>query len=201
MLFIWGFRARFKTIREGLFHCPVCKSDQAFRERSARRWFTFFFIPIIPLKELGTVIECQNCEKQFDEEVLGIPTTANLSASLSVAVRAIAVDLVGTNADPVVRRNVTDAVNSFVSHDYTVDDLEADFPQYQGRNIDEFLAPLASSISEQGKEQLVSVGITLARVTNGDERAIANRVGGVLGMTPAHVAGIVSLIDSPATDS
>ena len=41
-----------------------------YRRLEARRWFTVFFIPVIPLKQLGTVVQCDSCGGQFGDDVL-----------------------------------------------------------------------------------------------------------------------------------
>src|SRR5689334_7823777 len=91
MLIMWGWRTRLKTIEQGTFHCPQCGADRQYGRREARRWFTLFFIPIIPLKVLGQVIQCLTCNTQYKESVLALPTTAAISTSLQTATRALMV--------------------------------------------------------------------------------------------------------------
>ena len=58
MILIWGWKSRLKTLSQGTFHCPHCQADRQYDQRQARRWFTIFWIPLIPLKVLGTFVEC-----------------------------------------------------------------------------------------------------------------------------------------------
>ena len=87
MILIWGWKSRLKTLAHGSFHCPHCQADRAYDHRQARRWFTFFWIPLIPLKVLGTFIECTTCKSGYDERVLTLPTNASLADNLSIALR------------------------------------------------------------------------------------------------------------------
>jgi hypothetical protein len=61
MLIIFGFRTRLKLLAREAVECPVCKTTTWFRVVSLRRWFTLFFIPILPLQLVGAFTECQNC--------------------------------------------------------------------------------------------------------------------------------------------
>ena len=49
MLIIFGLRVFYRTIARGTFHCRRCGGDREYRHRNGRRWFTLFFIPVIPL--------------------------------------------------------------------------------------------------------------------------------------------------------
>ena len=49
MLIIWGLRVVYHTIAQGVFYCRKCGGDRNYRHQAGRRFFTLFFIPIIPL--------------------------------------------------------------------------------------------------------------------------------------------------------
>lgn len=74
MLLIWGFKARLKVLAEGLFICPNEGGQRGYRHVSARRWFTFFWIPVIPLKELGEYVQCGSCGAQYNAAVAQMQT-------------------------------------------------------------------------------------------------------------------------------
>ena len=48
MLIIWGFRSRVQQLWAGRVRCPGCGETALMRLIQRRRWFTFFFIPVIP---------------------------------------------------------------------------------------------------------------------------------------------------------
>jgi tellurite resistance protein len=54
----------------GQFHCPACGPRQDYRSRRVRRFFTLYFIPIIPLDLVGEYVECQKCQGTFKPEIL-----------------------------------------------------------------------------------------------------------------------------------
>jgi len=67
-MIIFGTRVRHKTIGEGEFFCPHCQSTCRYEHKSARQLFTLYFIPVIPIKQLGEFIMCQNCGGTFKAE-------------------------------------------------------------------------------------------------------------------------------------
>ena len=85
VLLIWGFKVRSKLLSVHTFFCPACGGDRGGRLLSARRWFTLFWIPLIPLKEVGDYVECDTCHGHFQTAVLDTPTTATLGAMLTTA--------------------------------------------------------------------------------------------------------------------
>lgn len=56
----------------GSFICPTCGSTQDYLEKSVRRFFTIYFIPLIPLDSVGRFVECQACKDNFNTEVLSL---------------------------------------------------------------------------------------------------------------------------------
>ena len=70
MFFIVGIRDR-RTAREaGVFHCPNEGADRPYRHMRARRWFTVFLIPLIPLGVHRRWLSCQGCGTTYGIDVL-----------------------------------------------------------------------------------------------------------------------------------
>ena len=70
-LIIYGTRGITSTLDQGRFHCPSCGPDRIYSHKQVRRFFTLYFIPLIPLDRVGTYIECtRGCRQTFREEVL-----------------------------------------------------------------------------------------------------------------------------------
>ncbi|MBW3542352.1 MAG: zinc ribbon domain-containing protein [Planctomycetes bacterium] len=68
MLFIiFGISDKVKAKPAGTSHCPACQAERPFVELRRSRWFTLFFIPLIPLGggSLGRV-QCPHCGSEFD---------------------------------------------------------------------------------------------------------------------------------------
>ncbi len=75
MLFfiIWGTRGVTTSKGSGRFVCPACGADRSYTLKQVRRFFTLYFIPLIPLGILGTYVECQTCGGTFKPTVLDRP--------------------------------------------------------------------------------------------------------------------------------
>ena len=54
------------------------------RHRAGRRWFTVFFLPVIPLNRVGEHVQCSTCRTRYVTEVLSQPTTARHSVGGSL---------------------------------------------------------------------------------------------------------------------
>lgn len=197
MILIWGWKSLFKTLAEGMFHCPNCDADRHYRHRSARKWFTLFWIPVIPLKQLGTFIECDTCQSRYEERVLTLPTSEQIADNLSIAVRGLVVAIVTADGlvDPAEREHALNVIADSVHSGYTAEMFDADLEAFAGHSVDEVLAELAGTLNDHGKEHLLSTCIELAMVDGHiDEREldIARRAGAALSMTPSHTKGIIS---------
>lgn len=69
-MIIWGSKGKEKTIAEGVFYCPQCKTTSPYRHKRVGKYFTLYFIPLFETKNLGEYIECQSCFMTFKTEVL-----------------------------------------------------------------------------------------------------------------------------------
>ena len=70
---IWGTRGVTTSKGSGRFVCPSCGADRDYTLKQVRRFFTLYFIPIIPLGLLGTYVECRTCGGTFKDSVLERP--------------------------------------------------------------------------------------------------------------------------------
>ena len=198
MLIIWGFRVRLKTLASLVFFCPKCGGDRAGLRREARRWFTVFWIPLIPLKHLGEVVQCQTCHTSFDPAVADRPTTADLGAILANAVRVLVAMVVrtGDSDDPALRAAAVATVAS-ASPGYDERTLMSDAEVLDPTVAEEYVAPLADGLEVAGRERMLSdlVRVALAGGTiTPDQRRVIEAAGRGLGLTPAHVTGVVSSV-------
>ena len=67
---IFGTRGVRSTIKEGQFNCPQCMSERNYKHKKVTQFFTLYFIPLIPLSNKGTYVECQSCKNTYIEGVL-----------------------------------------------------------------------------------------------------------------------------------
>ncbi len=64
-MIIFGTTTKESTVAEGAFACPRCQTPQNYRQVALSRWFTLYFLPVIPLGRLGEQVECQGCYSRF----------------------------------------------------------------------------------------------------------------------------------------
>jgi hypothetical protein len=75
-LIILGTRIIYRTTGQGSFFCPQCRTGRPYRVRLGRRWFTLFFIPVIPMNKVGEYVQCETCRTRFRPDVLAQPAQA-----------------------------------------------------------------------------------------------------------------------------
>jgi tellurite resistance protein len=91
-MIIFGTRGVTSTKETGPFNCPTCGDQRAYSRKSVRRFFTLYFIPLIPLDQLGEYIECITCKQQFTEAVLAhdpIGQAQQLQAEVGASLKRI----------------------------------------------------------------------------------------------------------------
>ncbi|HEY4238423.1 MAG TPA: zinc ribbon domain-containing protein [Kofleriaceae bacterium] len=69
-LIIFGRRNRAGVVRRGSFNCPRCGPGRDFEHKKVTRWFTLYFIPVIPLGTAGEYVQCRACGGTFGPEAL-----------------------------------------------------------------------------------------------------------------------------------
>ena len=69
-MIIFGTKAKTKSVGKGKFNCPHCQREREYERKKAKRYFSLYFIPLIPMDDIGEFIECQTCHRSFALEVL-----------------------------------------------------------------------------------------------------------------------------------
>jgi len=209
LLIIFGLRAFFRTIGQGVFHCPRCGGDRQYRLRSGRRYFTLFFLPVIPLTKLGEHVQCTACRSRFHPDVLGLPTAAQMSAALPAGMRCAAVAMLhaggrpGSPASPVSpakRERALDAIRGAGASGYGPDNLDADLAHPGG--IDPAtLAQVGAQLTTEAKEwffaQAVRINLADGPLSEADRQA-AQWIAQNLAMTPAQALGVITMTEQAA---
>lgn len=203
MIIIWGWRTRFKRLAQGVFYCPSCQGDRNYSRKKGRRWFTFFFIPVIPLNHVGEeFVECDTCRNAFRLTVLGVPTTSSLSQQLMAAAREAIVWLLRTGAPgPDAVRVGAEVLSSAAGTPWSEQALQADVQGLDVGGLTGRLGTLATVLSEHGKETFLGGCVRVAAADgplSDDERRVLDHVAASLGMTQAHAHGVVSQVTAQA---
>ena len=69
-MIILGSKVKEKEISRGQFFCPTCNVTRDYKQKRLSNHFTFFFVPLFKIRDLGERLECLVCENVFEPEVL-----------------------------------------------------------------------------------------------------------------------------------
>jgi hypothetical protein len=202
LLIIFGLRVFYRTIAQGTFHCRRCGGDRQYRHRAGRRWFTLFFLPVIPLNTVGEHVQCTTCRTRYVTEVLSQPTTAQMQAALPAGMRAAASAMLrsGDPASAVSRQRAIEAVISSGVPNYDEAMLNADLMQ-PFEAIRPALNQVGGQLTVQAREWYLVEVIRIALADgplSETERQAALAIGLDLGMTQAQVVGVVAMTEQSA---
>jgi zinc-ribbon family len=202
VLIIFGLRVFYRTIAQGTFHCRRCGGDREYRHRSGRRWFTLFFLPVIPLNSVGENVQCTTCRTRYVTDVLSQPTTAQMQAALPIGMRAAVSAMLrsGDPTSPVSRQRAIEAVIGAGTPGYDETMLDADLTM-PFDSIRPALNQVGAQLTIQAREWYLAEVIRIA-MADGTltevERHAALAIGVDLGMTEAQVVGVVAMTEQSA---
>lgn len=206
-MLIFGTRGIPSANEAGKFFCPICASEHDYRRMVVRRFFTLYFVPLIPLGTEGSYIECKKCHGTFADEVLN-PDTSEFPQNSFLKETLLRLMTMMMLADKVVRaeeiRAISELYNTFFDDEISEDDIRATSmdPKNHYENIDRFLSHQRSFLNDVGKEVTIRALLLIA-MSDGEllenELAFAKRVSEALGMTRIHYQGVISDVFSEET--
>lgn len=196
MIIIWGRKGRWSVKKDqgGQFFCPRCGGDRNWVLAALRYWFTLFWIPLFPMgKTVAEAVQCETCNSRFEPSVLQQPTANELSTQLQGSMRlgvAAVVRAGGGTGGP----TAVEAVQRTGFAGYDDAALAHDVGELDVNGLDQHLAYLADALTLPGKEQFLGslVHVAQADGTLDAARPIVDRIGAGLGLSPAHVTGIIA---------
>src|SRR5260370_27289920 len=202
LLIIFGLRVFYRTIGQGAFHCQRCGGDREYRHRAGRRWFTLFFIPVIPLNSVGEHVQCATCRTRYVTDVLSQPTTAQMQAALPAGMRAAVSAMLrsGDASSPASRQRAIEPVIAPGVPNYDEATLNADLMQ-PFEAIRPALNQVGVQLAVQAREWYLAEVIRIAMADgplSESERHAALAIGVDLGMTQAQVVGVVAMTEQSA---
>lgn len=199
-MIIWGTRGITSTKDRGEFHCPKCQARSAYQLKSVRRFFTLYFIPMIPLNQLGQFVHCTQCRSDFNESVLKHnpdELARTNDAVMKLALIHVLVDLAAS--DGVVfeaQRAQLRQVYRQVTGEELSDEWASKFTEHaasMAEPLPGILGEIGKNISADDKELIVRGAYHMARARGGATHEQVERIrvlAGGLRMSPAHLRGI-----------
>jgi uncharacterized tellurite resistance protein B-like protein len=147
---------------------------------------------------LGEYIECDTCHTRFEPSVLQTPTSAAIAVELATSMRAAVAAIVeaGDVASMATRLAAVAAMADAGTQEYVDATLTWDLERHASVGYDDRLRRIASALEPVGREHLLTTLANIA-VADGDysdgEQHVLERAGAALGMSPAHVRGVLDL--------
>ncbi|MEM6925623.1 MAG: TerB family tellurite resistance protein [Myxococcota bacterium] len=201
-MIIFGTRGVTYRYNKGQFYCPECGPDVDFKHKRVRRFFTLYFIPVLPLDLLGEYVECANCHSTFRKDVLEFDpgaASASFEAEFHVAIRKVMIKMMladGQTDDAEVTSvgeiytQLTDKPLSETAIRDEAVTLETD-----GQTVEDYVRSVRGQLNDQGKELVLRAALAIAAADGeiADEEAeLLVRVGRAMDMTAAHVRGVLA---------
>jgi hypothetical protein len=152
-MIIFGTTSLNSTKETGVFHCPRCSMQRGYRWINVNRFFTLYFIPLIPLGRAGEYIECDSCRGTYGVEVLSYDPEADRAETIATVRRLLVLVLVQA------RKTGPDKVEALrrVFHEYLGEDVPANVihqelqqAQQAGVSLENFAQHSGSDFSEDG---------------------------------------------------
>ncbi len=205
-MIIFGSRGMTSSAGQGQFNCPQCRATVPYGHMRVRRFFTLYFIPVIPLGVHSEYVECQRCLGTFDLAVLNSASNAGeaeLQARFHWAVKRVMVLMMlvdGDVADEEVEA-VRELYRQLTNIELSAEDvrLEVSEVEREPQSVATCLAGCAGMLNDEGKEIVVRAAFLVAAADgNYDDRekALIAEIGQALGMSEAHLNGVVaSMLD------
>lgn len=200
-MIIFGTRGVTYSYNKGDFHCPSCRSDRPYNHKRVRRFFTLYFIPVLPLDLLGEYIECPKCRGTYRTEVLNFDPGSQgqkFEAEFHRAIKRVMVLMM--LADGVVEDEEVDVIRKIYSQltdmDMSEDDVQDEIEEVQRLRLDvkSALAKCAGYLNEDGKTMVVKAAYLVAAadgVFQEEEKALLASIGRSLGMSSAQFKGVI----------
>jgi uncharacterized tellurite resistance protein B-like protein len=168
-MIIFGTRGLTLTGTSGVFNCPNCGGENPYNERIVRRFFTLYWIPLIPLNRLGDFIECKSCKHAYEQDVLEYnPQGENeaFEAEYEKAMRksmAIMVLADGKVDDSEVSA-MTQIYNSTTGKELSEIAVRNEIEEVrkEGLTINAYLKSINGFVNDAGKEMIVKALLLIA---------------------------------------
>ncbi len=189
-MIIWGSRNTKKTLESGRFHCPRCGPEKSFDLISVNRWFTLYFIPLIPLGSVGNYIQCRACAGTFDSSARNYdPAAAQAQFRREFDTAVIRSLAIMALAGPAVTDNTLEAISDIMARSCNraveIDDIRPVVAHVASQKLTMKIAltDIGSQLSEDGRAIILNALIALvphAAMTK-DQRRLFESAGNALG--------------------
>lgn len=200
-IIIYGTRGMTSTAVVGDFHCPSC-GKCSYRHQKVRRWFTLFFIPIIPLDVAGEYIECNQCFNTYELHVLSYDPVAEqreFEAVFHTAIRRTMIKM--CLADGVVDQSeievIRDIYGKLAGVEISEDDLREEIADAMTdkQSVQQYLRAGIGMFNLKAKELILKSAYFVAAADGefaDEEHKLLNNIGAALQMTKTEYQSVMN---------
>ena len=211
-LIIFGIRDVTSERARGEFFCPRCRSPQVYVHNACRRFFTLYFIPLIPLDLIGKYVECQCCTNKYKMEVLRPALEAEGGAERNKAefykamsqVLAL-IGLADGNADESKIVAIAGVLGKLADREVPRSEIEGELAQAKESKVDivQHCRKMKGYLNDNGCELVVRSAIVVASVDghlDGNERAMVLKLATALQVPHARLAALLPAISGAPSE-
>lgn len=195
-MIIWGSRGMQTRGESGEFNCPDCRSRQGYQRHKVERFFTLYFIPLIPLGTVHESIKCQGCNRHYVTDILNYdPSREQAAANQQIG------EWYGRilcHFPAMTGRRDADFVHQ-VQLAYaelgvgSMTEAEVETGLGRNNNIGPATVSLSRCLNDRGREIVVRNALALATTgaaLDDAKRAGITELAGKLEMSQTHLAGV-----------
>ena len=198
-MIIWGTRGLTRKGKVARFYCPQCDGERDYRTVKVQRFFTLYFIPLIPLDVVYEGVRCETCASEFKPAVLGYDPRAEREAVQREVHRGLVEILLTFSAlsgrgDAAHFEAVRAHLEEVGCKDFSVGQI-ADLARQGRMDMAHTAARIGPKMTASGQEALVK-GALLSAAPDGPPDAETERLLGelanALGMSQTHLRGVIA---------
>lgn len=204
-MIIWGSRGLDLKGPSGRFFCPQCNDERDYQRRKVQRFFTLYFIPLIPMDVVHESVGCQSCRQHFTLAALQYDPRAErdqLNQELNQYCQTVLGHFARMSAsqDEGLRRRVVGGMAAFDGSLLSNGDA-GDIIARTDRNYGVASRVLAQHLTDRGRELVVKGALDVATSDGSlddDKVAALSELANTLGMTDTHLRGVLAEWSSTA---
>lgn len=210
MLLFFGSRSVTMTDERGQFNCPQCGCVREYNRKRVRKFGHLYYIPVLPLENLGEFVECRTCLSTYEVSVLNYDpkkmiedAQAEFEAEFHKAIRGvmILIMLADDKIDQSEMTAIQSTYNQITGVNLSMVDLMAEKDRIENNftSIDNFLSQIKPHLNDHGKEMVIRAAFFIAAadgVFQEEEKVMIMEIAQSLEISPSHLRGIMSELTS-----
>ena len=202
LFIIFGFKGVTYKQGEGEFHCPHCGTKRPYKHKRVRRFFSIYFIPLIPMNLMGEFAECGVCARTYDLKVLDYDphkATREIQSEFQKAIRRTMILMMV--ADGEIDEGEIKSIKRIygtLSEDGTElneDEIraEAESAQKDRPDLMDYMRNIAPFLNEAGKDKVIRCAYMVAMADGEfakEEKLLIDEIAEYLEISPIHLKGL-----------